>query len=311
MSVRKIWFAGSGDFAKVCFGEIIRSVDPEVIITSPPRKAGRGLKLKPTPLECVAHGQGYSVHNTLSMSKDPVLIDKLERSAPEMICVIDFGQKISEPFLNFSELGCLNVHPSLLPEYRGAAPVQRAVMDGKKNTGVTVFRLAEAMDSGPILLQSSYPIGADATSGEVTQGLAKLGSMLLLEVINNYIPNNVSFLPQDRSLATFAPKISKEEALLDVMCKAETFHNKVRALNPHPGAFLLLRGGKRLKIWRTEKSHLQGKPGTIVDFLGDRPVLATSGGSVVLISVQPEGKPMMDASSWSRGMRFAKGDSIL
>jgi len=310
MAIRKIWFAGSGDFAKTCLKEIGDSVCPELVITAPPKKAGRGLKLNPTPVEQCAAKLGLPIHNTLSMSKDPALLEKIETTAPDMILVIDFGQKISEPFLSFSELGCLNIHPSLLPKYRGAAPVQRAIMEGKKVSGVTVFKLSESMDSGPILIQSSYPIGENTTSGALLRDLAKRGSMLLLDVIKDYIPNNISFLPQDHSLATLAPKISKEEALLEVMCKSEVFHNKVRALNPHPGAFLFLHG-KRLKIWETEKSSLHGNPGTIVDFIDGRPVIAMSEGSIVFITVQPEGKGKMDAASWSRGIRLVKGDSVL
>lgn len=310
MTMDKIWFAGSGPFAAECLRKICDTHRPHIIITAPPKKAGRGMKLKPTPVELLARSLALPVHNTTSMSSDEVLLAKLKTEPPTSILVIDFGQKISDPFLHFSELGCLNIHPSLLPEYRGAAPVQRAIMDGKKQTGVTLFKLVEGMDSGPILKQEIYEIEENITSGDLLSDLAHLGCVLLLDIINTYIPKNICFLQQDHSLATFAPKIMKEEAFLDVMQDAESFHNKVRALNPQPGSYLFARG-KRLKVWQTLKLPDTGVPGTIIDFVEDRPVLATAKGSVLILNVQPEGKNRMDAASWARGIRLAKGDKII
>lgn len=305
----KIWFAGSGPFAAECLEIISQQIPPDVIITAPPRKAGRGLKLKPTPVEEKSRSLGLQVHHTARMSTDPVLLEMLSQDPPLTILVIDFGQIIKAPFLDFSELGCLNIHPSLLPQYRGAAPVQRAILDGKTETGVTVFRLEEAMDSGPVLGQETFPVHDDLTSGELLSHLAKRGSMILLDIINSYIPKNVSLFPQDHSRATFAPKIAKEEACIDVSMDAPTFHNRVRAMNPHPGAFLIVRG-KRLKVWETERLPLEGEPGTVIEIIEGKPVLALSKGSVLLLTVQPEGKPRMDSSSWARGIRLSKGDKI-
>jgi methionyl-tRNA formyltransferase len=252
---------------------------------------------------------GLAVHHTAGMSDDPVLLQKLSDDPPLTILVIDFGQIIKAPFLDFSELGCLNIHPSLLPQYRGAAPVQRAILDGKTETGVTVFRLVKEMDSGPVLGQEAFSINDDINSGEVLSHLAKRGSMILLDIINSYIPENISLFPQDHSQATFAPKIAKEEARIDVSMDALTFHNTVRAMNPHPGAFLNVRG-KRLKVWKTERLPLEGEPGTIIEIIEGKPVLALSKGSVLLLTVQPEGKARMDSSSWARGIRLSKGDMI-
>ncbi len=306
----KIWFAGSGPFASECL-RIISSVNkPHIIITAYPKRAGRGMKLKPTPVEKLSLSLDLPVHHTSSMSTDPMLLKMLKDTPPLAIVVIDFGQKILTPFLDFSELGCLNIHPSLLPEYRGAAPVQRAIMNGRKSTGVTLFRLTETMDSGPVLSQASHTIANNITSGDLLSDLADMGCVLLLDAINNYIPKNTCFLQQDHSLATFAPKIRNEEARLDVMQDAASFHNKVRAMNPEPGAYICVRG-KRVKIWQTSVIPLQGEPGTIVDFIEDRPVLSTIQGCIVIINVQPEGKTRMDAASWARGARLLKGDNIL
>jgi methionyl-tRNA formyltransferase len=305
----KIWFAGSGPFAAQCLEIISQQIQPDIIITAPPRKAGRGLKLKPTPVEEKSMSLGLAVHHTAGMSDDPVLLQKLSDDPPLTILVIDFGQIIKAPFLDFSELGCLNIHPSLLPQYRGAAPVQRAILDGKTETGVTVFRLVKEMDSGPVLGQEAFAINDDINSGEVLSHLAKRGSMILLDIINSYIPENISLFPQDHSQATFAPKIAKEEARIDVSMDALTFHNTVRAMNPHPGAFLNVRG-KRLKVWKTERLPLEGEPGTIIEIIEGKPVLALSKGSVLLLTVQPEGKARMDSSSWARGIRLSKGDMI-
>ena len=306
----KIWFAGSGPFASECLRIISAEKQPHIIITAYPKRAGRGMRLKPTPVEMLALSLGLSLHHTSSMSTDPILLKMLKDIPPLAIVVIDFGQKILNPFLDFSELGCLNIHPSLLPEYRGAAPVQRAIMEGRKSTGVTLFRLSDSMDSGPILSQASHLIENNITSGDLLSDLADMGSVLLLDAINNYIPKNTSFLRQDHSLATFAPKIRNEEARLDFLENAETFHNKVRALNPEPGAYICVKG-KRVKIWQTSMIPLQGDPGTIVDFIEDRPVISTIQGCILIMSVQPEGKNRMDAASWARGARLVKGDNIL
>ena len=206
----KIWFAGSGPFASECLRIISSEQKPHIIITAYPKRAGRGMKLKSTPVEVQALSLGLPLHHTSSMSTDPTLLKMLKDTPPLAIVVIDFGQKIVNPFLDFSELGCLNIHPSLLPEYRGASPVQRAIMEGRKSTGVTLFRLSETMDSGPILSQTPLPIANNITSGELLSDLAEMGCVLLLDAINNYIPKITSFCEQDHSLATFAPKISNE-----------------------------------------------------------------------------------------------------
>ena len=267
------------------------------------------MKLIPSPVEEACRGLAVTPWHSGDVSADAKLGSMLKDSPPLTILVVDFGQKIREPYLSAPQGGCLNIHPSLLPLYRGAAPVQRALMNGDEVLGVSLFRLEENMDAGPILFREEYEPGAEETSGEVLDILAEKGSKLFLLGVKCMIEGSCSFKGQNCQLASYAPKITNNEAQISWSLPAKTFVNYVRALNPAPGAFLFT-GKKRLKIWLARLGTSKGAPGEVVGFHDGFPAVGTQGGSVILRVVQPEGKGKMAGSEWARGLRLKKGDFL-
>lgn len=237
-------------------------------------------------------------------------MDRWRRETPETIIVVDFSQKIGEPFLSISPFGCLNIHPSILPCYRGAAPIQRAIINGDLSTGVSVFRLVQEMDAGPLLASSALKIGDDDNFGEIAEKLAVEGSRLLLNGLELFRQGRISFKEQDHENATFAPRITKAETELSWKYPSKKVHDLVRAMNPVPGCFLLV-SGKRLKIWETRMLPDSGEPGEIIGFHGGNPVIACLTGALELVQVQPEGKKISGGAEWMRGSSFKKGDRLI
>ncbi len=304
-----LWFFGAGRFAARCLSVLSREISFDLVVTSPPSVGGRGLKELPSPVEEVCLELGITPHRSGSAGKDEVLLSALVETPPLAILVVDFGQKIPEPFLSEPAGGCLNIHPSLLPLYRGAAPVQRSLLNGDSVTGVTLFRLVEQMDAGPILLQEEYFPDGTETAGELLDILAEKGSKLFLLGVKCIIEGTCSFIEQNSESATYAPKITNKEAEVSWQSSAERIVNTVRALNPSPGAFLHT-GSKRLKIWSARACSLSGAPGEVLGFDDGFPVVGTAEGAVVLLAVQPEGKRKLDGSEWARGLRLKKGDFL-
>ena len=292
-----IWFIGTGTFAALCLDELTQSgVIFDRIITGLPTRSGRNGKENPSPVELKALSLGLAVTRTGRLSENTELLSALEQENPSTIFVIDFGQIIREPFL--SRL-CLNIHPSLLPEYRGAAPIQRAILDGKTKTGVTVFRLAAKMDAGEILAQSEIEISPSDNASDLYPKLAKLGSSIAVKALAS---SELIFTPQDENNATYAPKIEKSDCKLDFNFLVYNFVNSVRALDMSGGAFVIL-NGKRVKIWRAElRRDVDGEKGS-VKIIDGRPVLMCDDFGVEVIEVQSEGKRKMSGKEWALGIR--------
>lgn len=305
-----IWFAGTGNFGSRCLELLNKDLDIDLVITSPPAKAGRKYRLTPSAVETMACSLGFKVHRSSSFSEDTFLHDRLVENSPDEIIVVDFGQMIREPFLSSPGGGCLNIHPSLLPEYRGAAPVQRALMEGRKRTGVTVFRLDEGMDSGPIAGAEEMEISDRDTAGTLTEKLAVSGCELMVSIIRKLEKGIFKAESQPEEGASYARKISKDEAMFSWREKTSVeIHNLVRALDPFPGAFTFIRG-KRLKIWGTVPRSDPGKPGIIMDMVEGYPVVGALSGSILLEVVQPEGKKRQFGKDWANGLHFKKGDDL-
>ncbi len=299
-----LWYAGTGPFAALCLealGDL--SVSFSKVITLPPRPMGRKLLLQSTPVDEEARRLGLPVHHTENINKDELLLRELSETPPQAMVVVDFGQFIREPYLSTPLWGCCNVHPSLLPRYRGAAPIQRALMDGVSSTGVTVFRLTEAMDAGPVLHQEPFSVSGDATAGDLFQALAKRGGKNLQNVLQLLRSKQCPSWAQRDEDATYAPKITKEELRIDWNSSAWSLHNKVRALNPVPSAYTEFQG-KRLKIWKTQPSSEKGEPGRVIALSDGCPVVGCASGSLRLLEVQYQGKGRQDAASWARGARI-------
>lgn len=304
-----VWFMGSGSFGARCLEELCVINPPQLVVTNPPSRAGRGLKDRVTPVEVLAVEKGIQVHRSPLVNRDTELHELFAEVSPAAIFVIDFGQKVLEPFLSSPPFGCINIHPSLLPCYRGAAPLQRALMNGEEKTGVSAFRLVEAMDAGPIIASRVLPIELEDTYGALLERSAQKGGLLLAEVLKLIRNGSMPSRDQDSSLATLAPKIEKGETKINWTRSSRQLHDLIRALNPSPGAFSLVKG-RRLKIWESLPLPENGIPGA---FLGDRdgfPVVGCGQGSLILRRVQPEGKKEQEGRSWVRGLKIKKGEGL-
>ncbi|MBQ7544374.1 MAG: methionyl-tRNA formyltransferase [Synergistaceae bacterium] len=306
MDGKCIWFMGTGQFAALCLEGLTKNgVTLSRIITGLPTRSGRNGKENPSDVERKAAEMGIGVSRTGKLSENQELIDALEAEQPAVIFVIDFGQIIREPFLSRM---CLNIHPSLLPEYRGAAPIQRALLDGREYTGVTVFRLVQAMDAGGIAAQRRVEANASDNASDLYRRLSEIGCELAAEAVSNI--DALTFTPQDDSRATFAPKLEKADFALTFGMTAREFVNRVRALDMSGGAYVMI-NGKRVKVWRASvRDDLKGEvPGQVLEVKG---CLAVACGDfcIELSEVQNEGKARISGIDWARGMRIRAGDNL-
>ncbi len=303
---------GSGYFGCKILDYLCGKVDIDLVVTQPPKPAGRGLKPKDTPVGELAIKKGIPLLKVKSLDEEEA-IKTISPKECDVILVIDYGGFVKEPYLSAPLWGCLNVHPSLLPKYRGAAPIQRALMAGEAKTGVTIFRLNDRMDAGPICKQVSVDIDIDDTAGDLYERLSLLGAKLLLECLKEIAEGrSLLFIPQDEEKATYAPKIQKQECLLDFSMSALDFHNKVRALFPKPAAYFVY-ARKRVKLLKTkyiEKEFLDIPYGTICGVENDMFKVACGGGVIGICKVQEEGKKAVSGSAWLNGKRLKVGDKI-
>ncbi|MDR3254018.1 MAG: methionyl-tRNA formyltransferase [Synergistaceae bacterium] len=310
-------FFGAGRFAARCLELLLKWRPPSWIVTSPPSRAGRGNGLLPTPVEVFARFSlpGIPIVNSSFVSRDVSVIDLAERYQASFCFVIDFGQRIEAPFLSLGQAGCLNIHPSLLPRYRGAAPVQRALMDCAGETGVTVFRLSEGMDAGPVLLRETIQIGEDDDAGTLLERAALAATSAFIKHAQRLPIGVWTFEPQNDALATDAPKIRPEEERIDWGKSAEKICGVVRALAPKPGAWTTSRG-RRLKVLKAARARLSsfGESASTGGLLGlaEGGVGVASGeGNVILKEVQLDGKKIQAAAEWWNGLRAASGERLL
>jgi methionyl-tRNA formyltransferase len=309
-------FFGSGSFAARCLELLSRWRRPSWIVTSPPAAAGRGGRLSMTPLGRFAAESGMfgdvPIFETSSASGDARVLDAHAGVPVDVVIVTDFGQMIKEPVLSWGDrVGCINIHPSLLPEYRGAAPVQRALMDCRNATGVTLFKLASSMDSGPVLLSREIEIEDEDDAGTILERAAVVGVGAFIGHVEREAVWEWNFKPQDESAATYAPKISREEERIDWSRPADEVFGLVRALSPKPGAWTAIRG-KRLRILGAGRSNadLDGAPGELVNINGSTVVICGRG-ALALRLVQAEGKKIQSVGEWLNGLRAAPGECLI
>ncbi len=299
----KVIFFGTPEFSIPSLTALIeRNFPLELVITRPDRKRGRGQRLSAPPVKEQALAKGLKCYQPESL-KRPDVIDELAKYEPDCLVVVAYGQLIPREVIEIAPLGAVNVHPSLLPKYRGAAPIQRAIMAGEKITGVTIMLLDEGMDSGPILSQEKVEIGVDDTLGILHDKLAKKGAELLVNTLESYYVGEVSPKSQIHSEATFAPAIKKEECLIDWLQDASSISNLIRAIDPIPGAYTYWEG-KILKVFkpRVERIELQKTPGEVVEAAPHGLLVATGdGGGVRIREVQLAGQRRMTFAEFARG----------
>ncbi len=301
----KIIFMGTPKFALPSLEGLLENYKLEHVVTQPDRPRGRGKKVVPSPVKEFAITKGLNCFQPEKV-KDSNFLEQLAAIKPDLIVTAAYGQILSKELLAIPSLGSLNVHPSLLPLYRGAAPIQRTIMAGDKETGVTIYYMDEGMDSGEIILQEKTVIKEGETAGELHDRLSYLGVEILLKAIELITDNRASSYPQDHNKATYAAPITREEEEIDWLLDGKTVTNKINGLSPNPGAFTYFRG-KRLKIFKANFTFDEGKKGTVIEVLDDGFVVGTNEGSVFIGEVQPAGKKIMTASAFIRGYNLDKG----
>jgi len=305
----RVVFLGTPQFAVPSLEYLIRSPHQVVgVITQPDRPRGRGHKVTDSPVKATALAHALPVFQPGRL-RDSDVADTLTKWAPDLGVVAAYGKIIPESLLSLPRLGMINVHASLLPRYRGAAPVQRAVIDGVPETGITIMRMVAALDAGGMFAKVTRPIGPDETSDVVERDLADLGAALMIDVIADLAAGRAIEEPQDDGSSTYASKITKEEGLVDWALPAVAIHNRVRGLYPWPHAFTYL-DGERLILMRTHvgPGATPDAPGTIVDVTGGLLQVATGGlGRLVIDEVQPEGRRAMKAREYLAGHPIQPG----
>ncbi len=297
----RIVFMGSPDFAVPTLRALAEHYPVVGVVTQPDRPAGRGKKLTPPPVKVVAQELGLPVMQPRRL-KAPEAFEQLQAWAPDLIVVAAYGQILRPNVLALPRFGCINVHASLLPRWRGASPIQHAILAGDKETGITIMLMDEGLDTGPILSQRAIPITPEDTAATLSVRLANLGAELLLDTLPDYLSGALQPRPQPEDGVTYAPLLKKEDGRLDGNQPAEVLARQVRAFYPWPGTFLEWRGAP-LKVHQAEAVAAPSPgPGVRLVWQGF-PALGTAEGILVLRQVQPAGKRPMSGDAFLRGAR--------
>ncbi|MDR2131743.1 MAG: methionyl-tRNA formyltransferase [Clostridiales Family XIII bacterium] len=280
---------------------------PVLTVTRPDRRRDRGKKLQSPPVKELSAAYGIPVSQPEDLRRGGEFWDLLGSAAPDLIVVAAYGKILPKEILNLPNLGCVNIHASLLPAYRGAAPIQRAVINGERETGVTLMRMAEAMDAGDIIAAERTEIG-DKTSADLFDELANMGAALLDRMLPSIEKGCAPRLPQDESKATYAPMIRKEEAHVDFSKSPREVCNLIRGMNPHPTAFVLC-GDAALKLWEAAPLDLLSErpAGTVLSASDEGITVAAGGGAVRITVLQAPGKRPMSAADYLRGNKVRPG----
>lgn len=296
-----IVFMGSPDFALPVFKKMIENFNVVGVVTQPDRPAGRGRQLTPPPVKILAKQHNLPVIQPESL-KDNQAMQQLRDWDPDLIVVAAFGQILRSEVLELPMFGCVNVHASLLPRWRGAAPIQASILHGDEKTGVTIMKMDPGLDTGPVLSQRATDILPGETAGELSSRLADLGAELLAETLPSYLNGNIQPEIQNDSLATYAPRLNKSDGELDFNKSATDLERQVRAFSPWPGAFTYWQGGL-LKIHQAHASTSQSPGRGITTSEDGIPAFGTVDGLLVLDVVQPAGKRVMKAKAFLAGAK--------
>ncbi|HHT62794.1 MAG: methionyl-tRNA formyltransferase [Bacillota bacterium] len=311
----RVVFMGSPDFALPCLEQLLQSPYEVVgVVTQPDRPKGRGKKLQFTPVKERALSKGIPVFQPENVNH-PDSVEKLRSLAPDVLVVVAFGQILKKELLALPPLGCINVHASLLPKYRGAAPIHWAIINGETETGVTTMFMDEGMDTGDMILKKTIPIGAEDTTGMIHDRLADTGGKLLRETLDLLQHHQAPRKAQDHRLATYAPLLTREHERIDWTKNCREVYNLVRGMNPWPGAYTTFEN-KIVKIWETkiiaeESEGRKERPGTVLEAVHGKGIKVKCGqGSLWITVLQPQGKQAMAGDAWARGARLQKGSAL-
>ena len=305
----RIVFMGTPEFAVPSLEALLQSDDSVVgVVTQPDRPKGRGQVLVALPVKLVCQRKGLPILQPLKM-KDPAFLEALRAWQPDLIAVAAFGRILPKLILDMPPRGCVNVHASLLPKYRGAGPIQWAVINGERETGITTMLMDEGMDTGAILLQEPVAIQPEDTAGSLAARLAEVGGRLLVETIRRLKDGTVVPHPQDHSQATPAPLLKKEDGLIDWKLTAVEIGNRVRGLSPWPGAYTYA-GDDRWIIWRAAPAGRPPSgviPGTVVEARKEGILVATGNGLLAITEIQPVNSRRMSIAQYLAGHTLSPG----
>ena len=306
-------FMGTPDFAVFSLDALCTSGQNIIgVITQPDKPKGRGYTMTPPPVKVYAEEKGIKVYqpNTLRGEEFSDLLSELD---PELIVVVAYGKILPENVIKYPKYGCINVHGSLLPEYRGAAPMQRAIIDGRTVTGITTMYMDVGLDTGNMILKEEVEIGENDNFEDMHDRLGACGAKVLLRTVDLIKQGNAPSIPQDDSLSTYASKIEKSDCLIDFSADAKTVHDLIRGLSPIPLAFTHTPDGKLLKVIESEiceRDSQNGEIGKVISLDGGKIKVACGRGTVNLLRVLPEGKGRMSAADFIRGRKISDGDIL-
>ncbi|MBQ8341183.1 MAG: methionyl-tRNA formyltransferase [Clostridia bacterium] len=303
---------GTPDFALFTLKALVEAGEEIVgVVTQPDKPRGRGYELCPPPVKVYALEQGLPVYQPTTL-KNGAFDEELQVLAPDLIVVVAYGKILPKAVLDYPKYGCINVHGSILPAYRGAAPMQRAIIDGKTETGITTMQMTEGLDTGDMLVTVRVPIGENDNFEDIHDRLGAAGAEALTETLARLRAGTLTATVQDDSLTTYAAKIEKADCLLDFNADARTVHNLVRGLSPIPLSFTRTPDGKMLKVIesRVGKGTTTAAPGTVIALEGAVTVACGNGTTLDILRLLPEGKGRMSAADYIRGRRLSVGDLL-
>lgn len=304
--MRLIYF-GTSEFAVPPLQAIVSHLI--MVVTQPERPSGRGQKLQKTPVYLAASELGIKIV-TPKRAKDPEFIEEVRGLEADALVVASYGQILPETLLLASKRGGINLHASLLPAYRGAAPIQRAILAGESETGVTLMQMDAGMDTGDIIATASIAINPDETAGELETRLAYVAARLLVDWLPKIVEGHYPKTPQDPSLATYAPKLSRQEGELHFGTTNSIAYNRFRACTPRPGCYIETKFGQ-LKVLRARLSSLRGYQGQILKIFGDQITVGFAEGAMELQVVQLQGRSPVSGSAFANGQRLKSGDFLV
>ena len=302
----RLIFMGTPDFAVSTLIELAaRGHEIVAVYTRAPKQAGRGMELQPTPVEHEATRLRLAVHTPKTL-KDDATRENFRTQHADAAVVVAYGLILPQPILDATRLGCFNVHASLLPRWRGAAPISRAIMAGDPESGVTIMKMDEGLDTGAMAMAERTVIGADMTAGDLHNALSRIGADLIVRVLAAAERGSLSLTPQPASGITYGEKISKNETRIDWTQPWRYVHDRIRGLSPFPGAWFEL-DGVRVKVLRSTQGDGAGAPGTVLD---DKLTIACGEGAVRLVQVQRAGKQPMNVEEFLRGTPAKAGTRV-
>lgn len=307
----RVVFMGTPDFSVSALDAIHQAHEIVMVVTQPDRPRGRGKKVHPSPVKKRALELGLPVYQPDRM-RDPEAISKVVKAEAEVMVIVAFGQLLPKEILDAPTYGCINIHASLLPKYRGAAPIHRAILSGDPMTGVTIMKMDVGLDTGEMYLAESILISESMTTGELHDALSEMGARLIIDVLDGLVQGKTETIPQEDSKASYAAKISKAEAEIDWKKDAKSIHNQIRAFDPFPGAWSR-NGETKLKVFASscQSEDSSGKPGEVLSVSKNGILIQTGVGSLLIREIQAPGKRRMTVEEFLRGNTLEKGVVLL